>query len=595
MTCGEIREQLSAFLDGELADGERQAVAAHLEGCEACRREHAALARTVELVRGLPAVAPPADLAGRVAERVAEPPAERTPPFVLRRAILWPAVAATVALALTIFYQKYETVPAATLRSAEETAPAATPAPFRPAVATAKDASRVADADQARGNREFSFRAAPEDTERRSVLAKESGSAPALGADESLKGNMLRDRVAAGKRAEDAPAAALRAPERRLVEESAKAKGLARQDGVAPQRDVAGIVTPAAPPVAAAPSPPTVPSAAPAPAFPARLKETETADRGGIKRDGIVLDKLATAAKPANIPAEERPATAQSIASNGVAALKLAAVAPNAPSYRYVIITVASLDEGAAQVQQVFARYGATAERAAAEQPRPAAGPAGGVRGLGFAGGGGGAFTPGEARTLRGLVTADKAEALIADVGRLSSAPLFGTSALAGSDEKSRSEIQARLVTKPATASTAGEVGQRGAVNPPGAPVAKTAPAVDDYAAKKGAADVRAEAKRPEGEERQGALDQSGRAAESTATRQSKAEAGPASAGPVDYARRRAGDTAAATQAAAQAAPLDAAKAMKERSAAASQVSVIVFLRLAHPAPATEAKPAGNK
>jgi len=52
LSCGEAREQLSARMDGELAD--ERALAAHLERCGACRaheRELAAFARGFEALR----------------------------------------------------------------------------------------------------------------------------------------------------------------------------------------------------------------------------------------------------------------------------------------------------------------------------------------------------------------------------------------------------------------------------------------------------------------------------------------------------------------------------------------------------------------
>jgi len=39
MECQEVREQLSAWLDGELAEAAGAALVAHLKGCAACRQE----------------------------------------------------------------------------------------------------------------------------------------------------------------------------------------------------------------------------------------------------------------------------------------------------------------------------------------------------------------------------------------------------------------------------------------------------------------------------------------------------------------------------------------------------------------------------
>lgn len=51
MTCSEIREYLSAYLDEELADSLRHQVAAHLPQCPVCQAYRDDLLRTQELLR----------------------------------------------------------------------------------------------------------------------------------------------------------------------------------------------------------------------------------------------------------------------------------------------------------------------------------------------------------------------------------------------------------------------------------------------------------------------------------------------------------------------------------------------------------------
>lgn len=55
MVCPEFAERLSAYLDGELGEDEREAMAAHLTACAACRVALAALARLGDLLRATPA------------------------------------------------------------------------------------------------------------------------------------------------------------------------------------------------------------------------------------------------------------------------------------------------------------------------------------------------------------------------------------------------------------------------------------------------------------------------------------------------------------------------------------------------------------
>ena len=48
--CDDIRELLSASIDGELTEGESRRLAEHLAGCEACRRELDELRKVWEAV-----------------------------------------------------------------------------------------------------------------------------------------------------------------------------------------------------------------------------------------------------------------------------------------------------------------------------------------------------------------------------------------------------------------------------------------------------------------------------------------------------------------------------------------------------------------
>jgi anti-sigma factor (TIGR02949 family) len=73
--CEEVREQLSAWLDGELAEEERARVAAHVDSCAACRREADQFVALNAALGHLAAPMPPG-LAARVLARV-QPPRRR--------------------------------------------------------------------------------------------------------------------------------------------------------------------------------------------------------------------------------------------------------------------------------------------------------------------------------------------------------------------------------------------------------------------------------------------------------------------------------------------------------------------------------------
>jgi anti-sigma factor RsiW len=49
--CGELFDRVSSYLDGEMAEGACSELAAHLEGCDACRRFLESLRSTRDALR----------------------------------------------------------------------------------------------------------------------------------------------------------------------------------------------------------------------------------------------------------------------------------------------------------------------------------------------------------------------------------------------------------------------------------------------------------------------------------------------------------------------------------------------------------------
>ncbi len=72
MTCREIEERLSAYLDDALPAEERRKVEEHLASCRSCARALADLRKTVGLVRELEEVEPPPWLRQKIMTRVRE-------------------------------------------------------------------------------------------------------------------------------------------------------------------------------------------------------------------------------------------------------------------------------------------------------------------------------------------------------------------------------------------------------------------------------------------------------------------------------------------------------------------------------------------
>ncbi len=63
MTCTEIKKLFSPYLDGRVSGSEMRALARHVEQCNGCAREYAAMQRTQQLLGGLGRKKAPADLA----------------------------------------------------------------------------------------------------------------------------------------------------------------------------------------------------------------------------------------------------------------------------------------------------------------------------------------------------------------------------------------------------------------------------------------------------------------------------------------------------------------------------------------------------
>ncbi|MSQ47036.1 MAG: hypothetical protein EXR78_01405 [Deltaproteobacteria bacterium] len=70
MTCEEIREELVAYHDGELAEQDRHQVVAHLSTCPACTQEAASLARIGQMFSSLERGTPSPDFAANFWRRL---------------------------------------------------------------------------------------------------------------------------------------------------------------------------------------------------------------------------------------------------------------------------------------------------------------------------------------------------------------------------------------------------------------------------------------------------------------------------------------------------------------------------------------------
>jgi hypothetical protein len=74
MKCGEIKKNISEFIDGELGAELKPAVEEHISACSECRKEYHKLQKTVELLKGLDSVDAPSDIIANVNRILDEEP-----------------------------------------------------------------------------------------------------------------------------------------------------------------------------------------------------------------------------------------------------------------------------------------------------------------------------------------------------------------------------------------------------------------------------------------------------------------------------------------------------------------------------------------
>lgn len=131
------REQLSAYLDGELAPAEQAALRTHLAACAQCAGELEELALVAQAARELHEPAPEGyfdELPGRVRQRLREARQAQAPASRPRLLPAWSwavAAAALLGLLLPILWQRQFEAPLPATRTAPAEAPATAPQRYR--------------------------------------------------------------------------------------------------------------------------------------------------------------------------------------------------------------------------------------------------------------------------------------------------------------------------------------------------------------------------------------------------------------------------------------------------------------------------------
>ncbi|MEJ5251352.1 MAG: zf-HC2 domain-containing protein [Chthonomonadetes bacterium] len=105
MRCEEVQERLSALIDEQMSQQEREQVQNHLMACEACSREYRELRRFVEFCRQLEQPEPKIDLWQELQPMLAEIIAEQKLPFTQRLRRQWSRLVSQVCYGIILFLQ----------------------------------------------------------------------------------------------------------------------------------------------------------------------------------------------------------------------------------------------------------------------------------------------------------------------------------------------------------------------------------------------------------------------------------------------------------------------------------------------------------
>jgi hypothetical protein len=98
MKCEHVIKKLSAYIDGELAAPDREAVELHMEQCSGCREELEALNKQNEYIKDVPLIEPSTGFRARLWERLRDEKARQTLPWPY-----WLPIPAMSMLLLIIF------------------------------------------------------------------------------------------------------------------------------------------------------------------------------------------------------------------------------------------------------------------------------------------------------------------------------------------------------------------------------------------------------------------------------------------------------------------------------------------------------------
>src|SRR5271166_2463550 len=66
MECGKVKSRISAYVDGSVSEDERREVRVHLSSCRTCSADSERYRRLRSVVRSLPPLVPPPELAIRL-------------------------------------------------------------------------------------------------------------------------------------------------------------------------------------------------------------------------------------------------------------------------------------------------------------------------------------------------------------------------------------------------------------------------------------------------------------------------------------------------------------------------------------------------
>ncbi|MGB3340442.1 MAG: zf-HC2 domain-containing protein [bacterium] len=106
MNCSQVQKRISAYLDGEIRDNERQLIEEHIKTCTQCSKELTALTELGTTLDTLKGIQVPTYFRAHVKQRIKDQAFVQIPFFEKIRRVVFP-LAATAAIVVSLLFGNY--------------------------------------------------------------------------------------------------------------------------------------------------------------------------------------------------------------------------------------------------------------------------------------------------------------------------------------------------------------------------------------------------------------------------------------------------------------------------------------------------------